>query len=60
MTSSDDAKTPPRQQWAKPLFAFAGIVAVCGTGIYLVEKSGGTEMVRAMGPALVAVVSIAR
>lgn len=64
MTSSDSSKTPALkpapQGWVKPVCALGGIVAVCGTAIYLVNQTSGAEMVRAMGPALVAVVALAK
>lgn len=42
------------------MFGFFSVLAVCGTGIYLVDKTGGAEMLKAMVPALVAVVAIAK
>jgi hypothetical protein len=69
MTSSDSSKPPATGKaatakaagaWLKPICGLLAVMTVCGTGIYLVEKTGGAEMVKAMGPALLAVAAIAK
>ena len=46
--------------WVKPVCAVVGVAVVCGTGVYLVNKTGGAEMVKALAPALAAVVVLAK
>ncbi|MFC7503099.1 hypothetical protein ACOACQ_19240 [Nocardioides sp. CPCC 206347] len=63
MTSSESSKTtlkPAPQQWVKPVCAVGGVVTVCGFGVYFLKKPGGTDMVKALVPAIVAVVAIAK
>ncbi|QCW51002.1 hypothetical protein FE634_12425 [Nocardioides dongxiaopingii] len=69
MTSSESSKPPATAKaatskvagaWLKPICGLLAVVTVCGTGIYLVEKTGGADMIKAMGPALLAVTAIAK
>lgn len=58
--SASEKRSPADQAWVKPVCAVGGVAVVCGTGIYLVNKAGGAEMVKALGPALAAVVVLAK
>ena len=59
MTASEKAASPA-MAWVKPVCAVGGVAVVCGTGVYLVNKTGGAEMVKALVPALAAVVVLAK
>lgn len=62
MTSSESSKTAvakPAQQWVKPVCAVGGVVTVCGFGAYFLKRPGGTDMVKALMPAIVAIATIA-
>lgn len=59
MHSTDRAK-PSDKAWVKPVCAVTGVALVCGTSVYLVNKTGGAEMFKALAPALSAVALLAK
>lgn len=58
--NSTDKGRPSDKAWVKPVCAVTGVALVCGTGVYLVNKTGGAEMVKALAPALSAVALLAK
>jgi len=51
---------PASQQWVKPVCAVGGVVTLCAFGAYFLKQEGGTDMVKALVPAIAAVVAIAK
>jgi hypothetical protein len=58
--SASEKSSPADKAWVKPVCAVGGVAVVCGTGAYLVSRTGGAEMVKALVPALAAVVVLAK